>query len=84
VVASRLSGIPEAIEHGAEGLLVPPGDAEALADALAALAADPELRRRLGAAARERMLRDFDLARNARALASRFRAQAPPCSEAAP
>ena len=83
VVASRLSGIPEAIADGAEGLLVPPGDAAALADALAALAADPELRRRLGAAARERMLRDFDLASNARTLATRFRAEAPG-AEAAP
>ncbi len=78
VVASRLSGIPEAIEDGTEGILVPPGDAEALADALAALAADPELRRRLGAAARQRMLRDFDLAANAHALAARFRAEAAP------
>jgi glycosyltransferase involved in cell wall biosynthesis len=84
VVASRLSGIPEAIENGAEGLLVPPGDAEALAQALATLAADPELRRRFGAAARERMLRDFDLARNARTLAARFRAEAAPGAEAAP
>jgi len=84
VVASRLSGIPEAIEDGAEGLLVPPGDSEALAAALATLAADPELRRRLGAAARERMRRDFDLATNARALAIRFRAGPAACAEAAP
>jgi glycosyltransferase involved in cell wall biosynthesis len=75
VVASRLSGIPEAIEDGAQGLLVPPGDAQALADALAALAADPALRRRLGAAARERVLREFDLYAGARALAARFRGE---------
>jgi glycosyltransferase involved in cell wall biosynthesis len=72
VVASRLSGIPEAIEHGEQGLLFPPGDAEALAAALATLAADPALCRRLGAAARERMLREFDLRTNAHALAARF------------
>jgi glycosyltransferase involved in cell wall biosynthesis len=75
VVASRLSGIPEAIEDGVEGILVAPGDADALADALARLARDPGLRGRLGTAARERMLRDFDLATNARTLAARFRAE---------
>ncbi len=40
------------IEDGATGLLYPPGDVEALAGRLRALAADPDLRRRLGAAAR--------------------------------
>ncbi len=84
VVASHLSGIPEAIEDGAEGLLVAPGDAEALAAALATLAADPELRRRLGVAARERMRRDFDLVANARTLAARFHADAAASEEAAP
>jgi glycosyltransferase involved in cell wall biosynthesis len=84
VVASRLSGIPEAIEDGVDGILVPAGDAEALATALAELAGDPELRRRLGAAARARMLRDFDLARNARALAARFREGARAAREGAP
>ncbi|TFG92700.1 MAG: colanic acid biosynthesis glycosyltransferase WcaL [Myxococcales bacterium] len=73
VVASRLSGIPEAIEDGVQGLLVEPGDFRALADAIGTLAADPLLRTRLGAAARERMLREFDLATNARLLAAHFR-----------
>jgi len=82
VVASRLSGIPEAIEDGAQGLLVEPGDAQGLADAIATLAEDPLLRERLGAAARERMLREFDLASNARLLAARFRRRAPVGQEA--
>jgi glycosyltransferase involved in cell wall biosynthesis len=82
VVASRLSGIPEAIEDGAQGLLVEPGDARGLADAIATLAADPALRERLGAAARERMLREFDLAANARLLAARFRRHATDGGEA--
>jgi len=82
VVASRLSGIPEAIADGAEGLLVEPGDASGLADAIARLAEDPALRERLGAAARERMLREFDLATNARRLAARFRRELPTGSEA--
>ncbi|MEJ5359467.1 MAG: glycosyltransferase family 4 protein [Desulfobacterales bacterium] len=51
-VASRLGGIPEVIAHGRTGLLVPPGDPEALAAAILQLAADPGLRSRLGRAAR--------------------------------
>lgn len=52
VVASRLGGIPEVVAHGRTGFLVPPGDSEALAGAMLALAADPCLRARLGGAAR--------------------------------
>ncbi|HET8786890.1 MAG TPA: glycosyltransferase [Candidatus Limnocylindrales bacterium] len=73
VVASRLSGIPELVTDGVSGLLVPPGDDVALADALAALAADPALRRRLGMAGRDTVLREFDVDRNAAALADRIR-----------
>jgi glycosyltransferase involved in cell wall biosynthesis len=73
VVASRLSGIPELVTDGVSGLLVTPGDDVALADALAALAADPALRRRLGAAGRDTVLREFDVDRNAAALADRIR-----------
>jgi glycosyltransferase involved in cell wall biosynthesis len=72
VVASRLSGIPELVEDGRSGLLVPPGDADALADALAGLAADPARRRVLGAAARARVLESFDQQRNAAALLERI------------
>ncbi|MGD9737114.1 MAG: glycosyltransferase family 4 protein [Solirubrobacterales bacterium] len=54
IVATRAGGIPELVEDGVTGLLVEPGDPEALAAALDRLAADPELRRRLAAAARER------------------------------
>jgi glycosyltransferase involved in cell wall biosynthesis len=52
VVASRVAGIPDVITDGTNGLLVPPGDAGALRAALARLAADGDLRARLGAAAR--------------------------------
>jgi glycosyltransferase involved in cell wall biosynthesis len=51
VVATRVAGIPEVVKDNESGLLVPPGDSHALADALARLAADPDLRARLGAAA---------------------------------
>ncbi len=54
VVASRLAGIDAAVVHGESGLLVPPGDAEALAATLEALLADPDRRAKLGAAARSR------------------------------
>ncbi len=50
VVASAVGGIPEVITDGVDGLLVPPGDAAALARALATLLANPELRVRLGEA----------------------------------
>jgi colanic acid/amylovoran biosynthesis glycosyltransferase len=72
VVASRLSGIPELVTEGVSGILVPPGDPSALADALMRLAADPELRRRLGAAGRATVELDFDVDRNAAALAARI------------
>lgn len=54
VVASAIAGIPEAVVDGREGLLVPPGEARPLADALGVLLADPDRRRVLadGAAAR--------------------------------
>jgi glycosyltransferase involved in cell wall biosynthesis len=55
VVASRAGGIPEMVRDGTEGLLVPAGDAEVLADALARVLGDADLRRRLGEAARRRV-----------------------------
>jgi glycogen synthase len=54
VVASDVGGIPEVVRHGETGLLVPPGDVDALAAALDRLAADPGLRARLSAGARAR------------------------------
>jgi colanic acid/amylovoran biosynthesis glycosyltransferase len=74
VVASRLSGIPELVTDGVDGLLVPPGDAEAIADALERLASEPDLRRTLGVAGRETILRAFDIDRNAALLIRRFEA----------
>lgn len=52
VVASDVAGIPEVVRHGDNGLLVPPGDAPALAGALTRLVNEGDLRRRLGEAAR--------------------------------
>jgi glycosyltransferase involved in cell wall biosynthesis len=57
VVASDLGQMAETIRDGKNGLLVPPGDANALADALDSLAGDAALRARIGAAAREESAR---------------------------
>lgn len=66
VVASRLPGITEAVEHERTGLLVPPGEPALLAAALERLLADAPLRARLGQAARARVLERFDIRLNAR------------------
>jgi glycosyltransferase involved in cell wall biosynthesis len=76
VVASDISGIPELVENEATGLLVPPRDARALADALRRLHDDPSFRRRLALAGREKVVREFDVHKSASALAGRFRAHA--------
>jgi glycosyltransferase involved in cell wall biosynthesis len=68
VVASRVAGIPEVIEDGRSGLLVPPADAAALAAALRRLAEDPTTRARLGCAARRDALARFGWTATARAL----------------
>ena len=59
VVASRVGGIPEVVDDGATGVLVPPGDEEALAREVAALLDDPVRADALGAAGRLRAERDF-------------------------
>jgi glycosyltransferase involved in cell wall biosynthesis len=56
VVATRVGGVPDVVHEGEHGFLVEPGDVDALADRLVTLARDPELRERLGAAGRERVL----------------------------
>jgi glycosyltransferase involved in cell wall biosynthesis len=59
VVSTRTGAIPEYLENEVQGLLIDPGDASALAAAIARLIADPDLRQRLGTAARLRA-RDYD------------------------
>ncbi|TAK39914.1 MAG: glycosyltransferase family 1 protein [Lysobacteraceae bacterium] len=60
LVATDVPGCREVVEHEVDGLIVPVKDAEALADAIARLASDPELRARLGEKAREKALALFD------------------------
>jgi glycosyltransferase involved in cell wall biosynthesis len=61
VVATRVGGVPDLIADGVHGLLVAPGDARALADAIGALLDDPARRAEMGALARERQRAEFDL-----------------------
>lgn len=63
VIATRSGGIPEIIDDGVNGLLVPKGDAAALAGAIDTLAFDPALRARLGAEGRRKVERAFTLSR---------------------
>lgn len=77
VVASAISGIPELVETGRTGFLVPSGDPRALADALERLGRDPVLRERMGSAARERVVRSFDLRANTLRLLRLFGAEPP-------
>ena len=73
-VATRVSAIPELIEDGVNGLLVPPGDPDALAEGIARLLGDPDLRRRLGAAGERRVRAEFSSVAGADRLAVKFRA----------
>jgi glycosyltransferase involved in cell wall biosynthesis len=59
VIGSELGGIPDIIEHERSGLLVPPGDASALALAMERLARDPALALRVGEAGRRRVREHF-------------------------
>lgn len=61
VAATAVGGVPELVVDGETGILVPPGDLEALAGAMAKLAGSPELRRRMGCAGRARVEAHFTL-----------------------
>ena len=63
VVASRVGGVPEAVEDGVTGLLVPPGDAQALATACAAILGDRGRAERMGRAGIERSRAEFGIER---------------------
>jgi GT2 family glycosyltransferase/glycosyltransferase involved in cell wall biosynthesis len=61
VISTEVSGIPELIEDGVHGLLVPERDAPALAEAIERLINEPALRKQLIAAGQERVRHDFDI-----------------------
>ena len=72
VVTSDADGLPENVEHGVTGYVVPRRDPAALAEKLILLAGDPALRQRMGQAGRERVRRCFDLDRQIDAFASLY------------
>jgi colanic acid/amylovoran biosynthesis glycosyltransferase len=73
VVSTPVTGIPELVTDGENGLLVPERDVAALAKALEALIQDRDLRISMGHSARERVTKEFDSRRTAPQLASVFR-----------
>jgi L-malate glycosyltransferase len=72
VVSTAVGGVPQAVDDGTEGLLVPPDDARALADAYVELARSPQRRQAMGAAAARRS-HDFDVRRAERRLEEIYR-----------
>lgn len=72
-VATCIAGIPELIRTGIDGILVPPANAVALANALEIVVGDPILRRSLGTSARQRIVNQYNLPLNQEVLAHAFR-----------
>jgi glycosyltransferase involved in cell wall biosynthesis len=83
VVSTRISGIPEMIDDGVHGLLVPPRDVAALADALERVLTDAALHRQLAVAARARICERFDSRRTTVALRDLFAHQLRQAQQAA-
>jgi glycosyltransferase involved in cell wall biosynthesis len=77
VAVSAVGAVPEVIRQEVDGLVIPPGDAAALASALDRLAADPDLRTRLGAAGAARCRDLFGIERMADALDALYADAAP-------
>ena len=77
VVSTTSGAVPEIVRHESDGLLVPPNDEHALADALELLAGSPPLREALGNAARRTVEERFDGRRNVSARVELFRSSAP-------
>jgi glycosyltransferase involved in cell wall biosynthesis len=74
-VSTMITGIPELIRHEMDGVLVMPSDDRALAHAIEKLMDDADLRRRLGAAGRQRVLAKYNLPENIELLTRLFRAR---------
>jgi glycosyltransferase involved in cell wall biosynthesis len=75
VIATRVGGVAELVEDGVSGHLVAPGDPEALAAAIRALAQDPASRARMGQAGRAKVRAEFDVGHEARRLLALYRGQ---------
>ncbi|MGH8003658.1 MAG: glycosyltransferase [Limisphaerales bacterium] len=66
VVVSRIGGLPEVVQDGVTGFLVPPGDVNAIAEKIELLASDEDLRRRMGRVGREFVQKNYDWNENAK------------------
>lgn len=66
IVATDVGGNPEVVKDGVTGFIVPPSNPEALADKLAYLIHNPDLRRRMGEEGRKRVVEQFDIRQTAR------------------
>lgn len=73
-VSTRVSGIPELVEHGVNGFLAEPEDASAVADGLRSLLTDRGLQERFGEAGRAKVRAEFDVAHNIDVMIDRWRA----------
>lgn len=78
VIATQVGGMGELVQHGENGLIVPPGDTDGLVEAIRALASDPDRRAAMGAAGREKVTAEFDIAREAARLAALILGQGGP------
>jgi colanic acid/amylovoran biosynthesis glycosyltransferase len=81
-IATDVTGLPEVLSDGETGLMVPQGDATALADSLARLLDDADERVRLARAARRRIESDFEVHRSAARLREIFRGEEAPQTRA--
>lgn len=72
VIATAVGGVPELVEDGRTGLLVPPKDVNALCKAILQMAEDPALRLHLGKAGQQRAVELFDLSRTAKGYESLY------------
>lgn len=73
VIATPVGAIEDAVVNGETGLIVPPGDSNALARAIARLLDDPDLRHRMGEAGRQRFVERFTIAEAARRVINIYR-----------
>ncbi len=78
VIGSRIGGLPEIVRDGVDGVLVPPGDVSALAEAILSLARQPDRRRHMARAAQDASRDRFDAAQMARRVAAVLHSPAAP------